>query len=82
MLVKRKNRIIKCLAVMESDKQSRTSLLVVAEKLQQQFQDNQIVQAQWHRILRYSQWQAVNNIASSAGSALSIPMAGNLVVQN
>ncbi len=61
------HRMVQCLALMETDKTSRMPLLFVAEKLQQRFPDNATVKALWNKISRYSQWQTVNSIVSSAG---------------
>ncbi len=60
-------RMTQCLAVMETDKDSRASLLFVAEQLQKRFPGNIKIRALWNRISRYSQWKTVNSIVSSAG---------------
>ena len=60
-------RMAHYVAVSERQKEDRAGVLVVAEQLQQQFPEQEIIQALWRRMSRYSQWQSANSIVGSAG---------------
>lgn len=60
-------RIMQYLALMEQTKENITELLFAAERLQQNFPENKMIQSVWRRMARRSQWQTVNSIVSAAG---------------
>ncbi len=55
------------LALVEHQPESRKTALFFAEQLHQRYPNNKHVQSQWIRLARYSEWQTVESIVSSAG---------------
>ncbi|MEQ1485421.1 hypothetical protein [Methyloglobulus sp.] len=59
--------LIRYLAMVEEQPERIEKLLTEAEQLAQRYPDDSLLQSLWQRLSRYSDWQPVNSIISSAG---------------
>ena len=59
--------LIRYLALVEEQPERIEKLLTEAEQLAQRYLDDSLLQSLWQRLSRYSDWQPVNSIISSAG---------------
>ena len=59
--------LIRYLALVEEQPERIEKLLAEAEQLTQRYPDDSLLQSLWQRLSRYSDWQPVNSIISSAG---------------
>ncbi|MEQ1738800.1 MAG: hypothetical protein ABL884_02750 [Methyloglobulus sp.] len=59
--------LIRYLAMVEEQPERIEKLLTDAEQLAQRYPDDSLLQSLWQRLSRYSDWQPVNSIISSAG---------------
>jgi hypothetical protein len=59
--------LIRYLALVEEQPERIEKLLAEAEQLAQRYPDDSLLQSLWQRLSRYSDWQPVNSIISSAG---------------